>query len=176
MKQDLLKYLFREESHTYAVLDGASVPDLPGRFYELRPPHFCLYMGELDDELTHVAPYLVQLHPQTRFTDWLLGECWGKHWGIFAQTQHSLIAMRKHFRTLLTVYDDKGQPLLFRYYDPRVLSPFLLTCNIEELETMFGDVNYYFAESDDKSNLLRFHLKDTQLVQTQLKMGADGQG
>ena len=173
MKQQLEKYLFRNDAHTYAVLDGASVADLPNRLYEMNPPNVCLYRGELSADLVYVAPYLVHLYPGTPFTEWLLTECWGKHWGIFAQTRVSLTGMRKHFRLLLTVDDAEGKPMLFRYYDPRVLSPFLMTCNRDELETIFGAVRYFFAESSESAELFRFNFAKDKLKETRLNLEAD---
>ncbi|HEY0457802.1 MAG TPA: DUF4123 domain-containing protein [Pyrinomonadaceae bacterium] len=173
MKEQLGKYLFRDGTHSYAILDGASVPDLPVRLYEMNPTNLCLYRGELPPDLVYAAPYLVYLFPGTAFTDWLLTECWGKHWGIFAQSPVSIAAMRKHFRSLLTVDDENGKPLLFRYYDPRVLPPFLLTCNYSELEILFGEVKYYFAESFDAKELCRFHLAKEKLNETRLKIDVD---
>ncbi len=170
MKHQLEKYLFRKDNHTYAILDGASVPDLPNKLYEMAPVNICLYQGELPPDLVYVAPYLVHLSPGTPFTDWLLTECWGKHWGIFAQSPMSLTGMRKHFRLLLTVYDDQGKPMLFRYYDPRVLSSFLKTCNQDELEIIFGKVKYYFAELTEEVQLLRFNFTNQKLKETKLKI------
>jgi hypothetical protein len=77
--------------------------------------------------------------------------------------------MRKHFRSLLTVNDEAGNPILFRYYDPRVLLPFLMTCALEELSIVFGPVKYYFAESFDKAELSRMHLSNGALVETKLE-------
>ncbi len=170
MKRQQEQYLFRENKHTYAVLDGASVPDLPVKLYEMRPPNICLYRGELPPDLQYVAPYLVHLLPETEFTNWLLTECWGRHWGIFAQSSLNMRGMRKHFRSLLTVYDETGKPLLFRYYDPRVFLTFLPTCNAEELETFFGKVNYYFAESDNADKLNRFQFLKNELKKTSLDL------
>ena len=168
MKQQLEKYLFRNDTHTYAVLDGASVPDLPIKLYEMNPRNICLYRGELEPDLVYTAPYLVHLFPDTSFTDWLLSECWGKHWGIFAQSRVSLTGMRKHFRTLLTVDDENGKPMLFRYYDPRVLLPFLMTCHADELEIIFGEVKYYFTESPNTNELSRIHFADNKLNEAKL--------
>lgn len=163
-------YLFREKLQTYAVLDGAAVPDLPVKLYEMRPPNVCLYRGELPPDIIYVAPYLVHLLPGTEFTNWLLAGCWGKNWGIFAQSPASLTGMRKHFRSLLTVYDDAGQPLLFRYYDPRAFLTFLPTCNAEELQNFFGRVSYYFVESYDAAHLHRYHFLNNELKKTSLKL------
>ena len=169
------QYLFRENTHTYAVLDGASVLDLPVKLYEMRPPSVCLYRGELPPDIVYVAPYLVHILPESQFAKWLLAECWGRHWGIFAQSSLSMVGMRKHFRSLLTVDDAAGNPLLFRYYDPRVFLTFLPTCNVEELQIFFGKVNYYFVESDDAVRLHRYSFSKNVLKKTNLILKSDNQ-
>jgi hypothetical protein len=168
IKGKLDKYLFRERTYTYAVLDGASVPGLPQKLFESQTSNNCLYRGELSDELIHVAPYLVRLSPGSAFVESLFSECCGKHWCIFAQSEVSASSLQKHFRSLLTVNDESGNPLLFRFYDPRVLVPFLMTCAIEELNIIFGPVKYFFAESFDKSELCRMHVANGALVETKL--------
>ncbi len=173
MKDALMKFLFRSDAHTYAVMDGASVPDLPNKLHQLKPPNFCLYRGELPADLVYVAPYLVYLQPEHPFTDWVLTECWGKHWCIFAQSPTSITGMRKHFRLLLTVQDESGKPMLFRFYDPRVLSPYLITCNGDELGSLFGGVKYYFAEVERSKELLRFSFANGKLSQSRLDLGKE---
>jgi len=170
MIKNLTNYLFRQNAHTYAVLDGASVPDLPMKLHESDLPNICLYRGELPADLVHVAPYLVHLLPETEFTNWLLTECWGRHWGIFVQSAQTITGMRKHFRTMLTVYDESGNPLLFRYYDPRVFIKFLPTCTTSELESFFGDVRYYFVETGDAMNLIRYDFSDNNLKKVNLSL------
>ena len=170
IKEQLEKYLFRQNFFTYTVLDGAAVMDLPSKLYEMKAQNICLYRGELSPDIVHVAPYLVHLTPGTPFTNWLLTECWGKNWGIFAQTQVSLTRMRKHFRSLLTVYDEAGKPLLFRYYDPRVLFTYLPTCTTEEFENIFGIVGYYLIESENGKQLRRYNFENRQLKKTSLEI------
>ena len=124
---------------TFALLDGASAPGLLDHLYGSPRPEFtCLYRGELKPDMAEVAPYLVRLKPDTPFTDWLLAEGWGKHWGIFLTSQADLAALRKHFRTFTIVKDPDGKMLYFRYYDPRVLRVYLPTCNAQEIATVFG--------------------------------------
>ena len=170
IKEQLEKYLFRQNYFTYTVLDGAAVMDLPSKLYEMKARNICLYRGELSPDIVHVAPYLVHLTPGTPFTNWLLAECWGKNWGIFAQTQMSLNRMRKHFRSLLTVYDETGKPLLFRYYDPRVFFTYLPTCTTDEIENIFGIVSYYLIESANGKQLRRYNFEDRQLKKTSLEI------
>ncbi|MCK7510898.1 MAG: DUF4123 domain-containing protein [Desulfobacterales bacterium] len=73
--------------HVYAVLDGASIKSLGPKLYNLRPEHVCLYRGRLEPDMAEVAPYLVRLEQDSAFAQWVLGDGWGKHWGIFAVTR-----------------------------------------------------------------------------------------
>lgn len=159
-KEKVNQHLFSKATRVYALLDGASVPDLPMKLYEMKPPRYCLFTGNLDPGMAAVAPYLVRLYPNTPFTNWILSECWGKHWGIFAHSRKSLKDMRQHFRSLTTVYDERGNPMTFRFYDPRVLRRYLPTCRPAELKVFFGDVESFFAESEDNEKLLNFNLAE----------------
>lgn len=169
--QAVKRQLFTEpERQVFTVLDGASIPELRMSLYQRQPEHLCLYRGELAPDMAEVAPYLVRLEPEAEFTNWVLTQGWGQHWGIFAVVQADLFAMRQHFRRFLTVYDPKGKPLLFRYYDPRVLRVYLPTCDAEELTTVFGPVTSFFCEAEDAKTAWRFHNASGTLRQEQLKL------
>ena len=81
-----------------------------------------------------------------------------------AESGADLHSLRQHFRGFLTVHDASGKPLLFRYYDPRVLRTYLPTCSGEELNTMFGPVDAYLMEDESGAALLRFRLKNGTLA------------
>lgn len=177
IKEELAKSitntLFSHEGmNVFAVLDGASVPDLPQVLYQHQPEHVCLYRGNLEPDLASVAPYLVHVHSDTPLAAWLIRNGWGEHWGIFALTNSDLVTMRKHFRKFLTVHDSNGKPLLFRYYDPRVLRLYLPTCNAEELRTIFGSVSSYLLEGEDPNTLLSFQFEKNELQQQQKSLAA----
>ncbi len=170
LKEALARQLFPQtEGRTYAVLDGASVPKLLQVFAEHDPPRICLYRGELGLELAAMAPYLVELSPDTPFTDFVLGG-WGDHWGIFIRSFGSLTDLRKHFRAFLKVRDPAGRILYFRYYDPRVLRVYLPTCNSQEAEAIFGPVRRYIAEGQEPGMMLRFSLEDGEVKTRQLEL------
>ena len=157
MQKKLNQELFADPTtNVYAILDGASVPVLRDKFYEEEPEYVCLYAGDLEPDMEEVAPYLVRLEQGSRFTDWLISKGWGEHWGIFTGTKEDLRTVRKHLRTLLLVQDPDGKTLLFRYYDPRVMRVYLPTCNAEEIQAVFGPLQWLAMENDDKEEMVRF--------------------
>ena len=167
-KEKLEKHLFTGQTHVFAILDGASISGLLTRLYEMRPPHYCLFRGDLEPDVAETAPYLVGLIAGDPFTEWLLAESFGKHLGIFAQSRQSMTEMRRHFRALVTVHDESGKPMIFRFYDPRVFHKFLPTCNAGELKTLFGTVDSFFAENADGKGMSGFKLENNALRQAQL--------
>ncbi len=157
MTSELLEtFLFDGRHNAYACVDGASIPGLRIKLFEMNPRYYCLFRGELEDDVAENAPYLVGLIPGDSFTEWLLSGKTGKHSGIFAKSRQSLIEMRRHFRELIMVQDEAGKPMIFRYYDPRVISQFLPTCNEEELGKFFGPVDFYVAETENGDNFMVF--------------------
>jgi hypothetical protein len=157
--QSLVEYLFSQpETNLYAVLDGASVPELPQLLWDLEPENICLYRGELEPDMAEVAPYLVKLEYNHPFTKLVCEQGWGKHWGIFVITpdEINLRDLRNHFRRFIMVYDPDGILIYFRYYDPRVLRVYLPTCNAEEAKIVFGPIGSYITEDQDLSVLLKF--------------------
>ena len=169
MDQQLVRQtLFNNTTQLYGVLDGVMVPDLPNRLYKGQVPNHCLLTGDLTPDMVYAAPYLVYLSPDSKFADWVFEESFGKHWGIFVQSPRSMVELRRHFRALMQTYDERGNPMKFRFYDPRVLSKFLPTCNGGELKTLFGEVKAFYTESENDGDLVRYKLDNGKLVTTVL--------
>ncbi len=152
---------------SYAILDGASVSDLLPQLDKTRPEFICLYRGELKPDLAMAAPYLVKLEPESEFANWVLSAGWGKHWGVFAISPADLTAIRQHFRKFLTVHNEAGKPLIFRYYDPRVMRTFLPTCEPGELADFFGPVEGFVMEGEDPAKMLQFALRASALAKNE---------
>jgi hypothetical protein len=170
--QLIVRHLFAEEdAQVYAILDAASIPNLLGRLQEQEPEYECLFMGDLEPGMAEVAPYLIRLERNAEFTEWLIGQGWGEHWGIFAVGEVGMKAARRHFRSFLTAYAPDGKPLFFRYYDPRVMRVYLPTCNAEELNTVFGPLQYYFLEGEDAQVAIQYRNSAGLLRQERLLLG-----
>ena len=112
-----------------------------------------------------VAPYLVALQRDHRFTAWIVEQGWGCNWGIYAKADAKLgfQYIRKHFRTFLKVEGPAGKSIYFRYYDPRVLRTYLPTCNDLELSQVFGPVQEYAMENLQADALEHFPAPPVQV-------------
>jgi hypothetical protein len=137
----------------YAVLDAARDPLVRAKLTATDVKSACLYEGRIPREIADVAPYLVKLRRDHRFTEQLLESGWGKSWGVFAAGPADFETMRRHFRRFLRVENEAGKTLLFRWYDPRVLRVYLPTCTERELEVLFGPLSAYFVEGGDPPRL-----------------------
>jgi hypothetical protein len=124
-----------------AAQDDAIYPRL--RKFAANAEIASLYQGESAGQLAAVAPYLVHLGSDTAIFDWFWEHGWRRHWGIFAWAATDFETLRGHFRRLTRVRTEDGRVLLFRFYDPRILSVFLPTCDAGQLATMFGPAERY---------------------------------
>jgi hypothetical protein len=161
---NLAPFLFGNgETPVFAILDGASAPNLVKSLYEHEPEYCCLYRGELEPDMATVAPYLVRLELESKFTELVLTEGWGAHWGSFVVSSATLRTLRDHFRTFHTVELPDQRTVLFRYYDPRVLRNFLPVCNAAELATFFGPVQKFVVEGEMPEAGIKFSLAGNAL-------------
>lgn len=156
--RELADWLWSEHGQAvFAVLDGASVPGLLDRLYAApRPRFFCLLRGELGPDIAQMAPYAVQLAPDSEFVQWLLGNGWGKHWGVFLRSRARLSDLRTQLRNLNQVYGPDLEPLRFRFYDPRVLNAFMPLAEPAQLGDLFGAVESWVSEAEDSSLAITF--------------------
>lgn len=66
--------------------------------------------------------------------------------------------LRAHFRRLTMVQTEARKRLLFRFYDPRVLLPFVMTCDAPQLLELFGPVERFIVEAAQPDTMKALHL------------------
>ena len=124
-----------------------------------------LYQGALANDLAEVAPYLFCLGSDLTIFDWLWSQGWGRSWGVFLWSRgQTLQALRDHFRRLTMVEVEGGGPVMFRFYDPRVLDAFIPTCSPNQLASLFGPVRRFLVEADSGDALTEFRKDDSGTV------------
>jgi hypothetical protein len=144
---DLHAYLavLGDGMHLYALFDSTRVRGLKVLLRELPFEHECLYRGDAARELAHVAPFLAAL-PLDRNDPWnlLVLQDGMLESALFVASPAGLPELHTHFRRFLQIRDSQNRKRFFRFYDPRVIGPFLEMSNPEERGAFFGPV-YAFA-------------------------------
>ncbi|HYD75484.1 DUF4123 domain-containing protein [Ramlibacter sp.] len=130
----------------YMLLDAAGLEQgaagIPREaFSELE----CLFTGDLATELGDVAPYLARLAGWDDMVRNTADQLLRAHLGMLVLPALSMQALtfaelHRHFRKHNVVYGPEGNPLFFRYYDPRVLPDVLEVFDAGQLEAFFGPV------------------------------------
>jgi hypothetical protein len=141
----------------FAIVDAARDPMAYLRVYESREPKQSLYEGPKADQYGFVAPYLVSLSPRSRTLDALVRDGWGESWGVYLTSDRPFEEVRKHLRRFLTVkLEGGGGPVLFRFYDPRVLRVYLPSCAPDEMSGFFGPIGEFLLEGEEPDIILRY--------------------
>ncbi|MBK9535773.1 MAG: DUF4123 domain-containing protein [Flavobacteriales bacterium] len=162
-------------SNTFTLYDAASLHGSIHQAKEHCSEHQCLYIGDSETVLGHVAPWLFDASHSPGFKRWVGEEAPGKNWGIIVQSHATLEELHHHFRQFLMVTTEEGKELYFRFYDPRVLRVFLPTCDAEQLQEFFGiDLVDAFVMEDEAGNMIRFTLDGGALYKQELGMDLKG--
>ena len=156
----------------YAVLDAARQQRIPAVLKESGNPYSSLYDGKAGDELAHVAPYLAQVQSKSNLSRVLIEEAWGQSWGYYLRTSASIEELREHLRSKLIVTAEDGRKLYFRFYDPRILRPFLPAGTPEECLEFFGPISAILVEGETPDMLTEFRPGPGGVTQQSVPLGA----
>jgi hypothetical protein len=150
-----LALLLRRDEPLYAVLDAARDPAVLRLLRDSGEEAQSLYSGRRSEQLAEVAPYLARVPVGSRLFDGLINEGWGRSFGVLVACDAPFAELRRHLRRFLVVQTEERQALYFRFYDPRVLRPFLEAAADEERRAFFGPVSAILLEGRRDGTLLR---------------------
>jgi len=123
-KQAALAYFRGLKEPLFGLFDAARNQSILPLLLQGGCPYLCLYEGKAAQEMAEVAPYLVRLPAKSELLESLILQGWGDSWGIYLTSHNSLEDLQKHFRRFVMVQLPDGEPVYFRFYDPRVLRVF----------------------------------------------------
>lgn len=115
-----------------------------------------LFVGPKAERLAHVAPYLTPCDPSGVVLRLVLG---GKPTdrGILIESDAEFGVIRAHLRRFLIVERQRDRRFVyFRYYDPRVLRPFLPACTPDELARFFGPIRAFHCRAEESGQMLTY--------------------
>lgn len=156
----------------YMIVDAARDPGLyPGLLArEEETDMRSLYQGDTASELAEVAPYLVRLTRGGAVADWLVGEGWGRGWGILLLADDDIDAVRRHFRKFTIVNGESGAAYLFRFYDPTVLGSFLPISDEAQRAALFGPGIRFMMEDAGADALVLFESVNGDLRRVEIPL------
>jgi len=114
--------------------------------------HDSLFADERAIALAQFSPYLVVNHPGSSLRGDLIDH-WGEAWGLYLTCDAPYESLLAHLRDWLWADTEDG-PMLFRFYDPRVLSGFLPACNAGRAADFFGPVKAFIVEAADPDSFI----------------------
>lgn len=131
----------------YAVVLGRCIGNLPERLAGAEraaelASYDCLWPGALKPQQRQQAPYLVELKPQSPFTDWLLFEAAAGFgdWGVLLRSTRPFLALRAHCRNCGEAQLPDGSSIALEWMDPAVLRAILPLAQGDQLEDLFAPV------------------------------------
>ena len=140
LRAKLLEACDGDDRRLFALLDAARVRGLRAFLRETHSEFVCLYRGAPAEELAHVAPYLVSMPLASLLVPWLLVDTKAAGSVMIVVADADLDGLRTHLRRWLIVLDPRGEENFFRFYDPRIIGPFLEASTPEEAGRFFGPV------------------------------------
>lgn len=144
-----------QQTSLFAVLDAARSDRIIGLLKTSVDDYVSLWDGLKSETQADGAPYLVSLRPHGRLLPRLLGQGWGKSFGVYFTSGASLAEVRAHLRRLLIVTREADNvPMYFRFYDPRVLRSFLPIATRRQKDMIFGPIRRFFAEGPEGDGVL----------------------
>lgn len=124
---EALTPLFSEGYALYAVIDGATVPNLRMTIEASGLDHRSLLQGEKDIELAEVAPILVQLAPPDKLTRAIFARAgvpsplWDSNSASLFVSNVGIEGLRAHLRRMTMLQTEALTWQYFRFYIPSVL-------------------------------------------------------
>jgi hypothetical protein len=151
-------------SRIYGILDCAIDPGLHEHAARLEPEAArCLFLGDLDPVVKAASPYLIDLTADDRLRRRWRDEGWTSNWGILIESSASLNAVWRRLRHFTQAILPSGEgPVLFRFWDPRVLRVFMPLVEPSDLPGWFQDIDAYIVPAED-GGALRFGYEDHRL-------------
>jgi len=160
----------RESPRLWVLIDAAGLPDGRASIDESRFEQLeCLFTGDLEVELADVAPYLGLLNPSDPDTKVLLEhlvniDCAVLLTDVAAPSELTFSQAHRHLRKFNVVYGPQGNPLFFRYYDPRVLPGVLSVLTEEQLQAFFGPFDAIHVRALNSDELAKLQVASGQLM------------
>ncbi len=143
-----------QNQKTFAIIDAARLTNFVETVQASDLEYACLFEGNAQADMADVAPWLVQLQPNARFTRRLLDDpatpwsMWGRDAAIFVRSTADFTELQRHFRKFIRIRDMQNQWMFLRFWDPNVLLDLAACLKPDNVRKFFAD-HSFIAIVDD---------------------------
>ncbi len=146
-------YALVDEMHVgaslYAIVDTGIYRDFIDILDIENPPHHILFKDAFVPEYENVAPYLVALNREDDFSKAFVSKGQGETWLSFVISRQDISTLAYELKERINVYSQAHErEIILRFYDPRNMQQYFNMLDEDEKETLFRDINGYFAYVD----------------------------
>jgi len=143
-------YALVDEMHwgasLYAIVDTGIYRDFIDILDIENPPHRILFKDTFVPEYENVAPYLVALNREDDFSKALVSKGHGETWLSFVVSRQDIATLAYELKERINIYSQAHErEIILRFYDPRNMQQYFNMLDEDEKETLFKDINGYFA-------------------------------
>lgn len=146
---------FRQDG-LFAILDATGFDSLAATLRHSDLEYESLFSGEDAVLLEEEAPFIVALERE-KSASWkpILRYAQHRNAGIIVASKEDLGKVRRHWKKWLSVtLPDQEKPVLFRFYDPRILFAFVTTLAPTDAAAFFGPITDIAAFQQDNLQIL----------------------
>jgi hypothetical protein len=142
----------------FVLLDGARIPKLRVMLQQLAVEHRPLFRPSPREDLSHVTPFVARCTPRSDLSTWLALDPTVLEAAVFLVADADLEELHDHLRRFLLVEDPRRGDRYLRFYDPRVLPPFLSASDDSEKRQFFGPISCFLAYDTAGRELCRWNV------------------
>jgi hypothetical protein len=141
----------------YGVLDCAIDPALHEHVARLEPEQAACLFERVAPEVKRVSPHVVELAPADPLSKAWRAQGWGRNWGVLFSSLADLRTVKLRLKrfTQARLPDGSG-PVLFRFWDPRVLRSYLPLLESADVPAWFTDIDRWIVPTEDGAGSIRF--------------------
>ncbi|RCW86791.1 DUF4123 domain-containing protein [Paracoccus lutimaris] len=150
--------------NSFALLEAARAPQLPELLDRSELEWCSLFSGKAAQELREVAPYLVRISDDSRFTRCLFSnagmpdDLWDAAPGIFLRSRKSLAELRRQFRRFTRIQQESGKWYYFRFWEIAALQHATSDAGADLFGRLWGGCRLVWR-GDDEGGGATFHLR-----------------
>ncbi len=121
----------------YAIVDACGNPSVQARAEASKGQCICLAESHVREQAPDAVPFLFRM--DASLIEWIQG-FWTEPWGVFVASDVDPFTLYTHLASFLTVELPGAKKRAFRFYDPRILKPFLQSSSADRVRTFFGPI------------------------------------